>query len=349
MERGVRFAIRGGGHSLNAGAANIESEVTINLRALNKVAVNRKQTLVSIGGGARWGEVYSVVDATSGGRVADVGVGGLTTGGGISFFSAREGLVCDNVKNYEVVLADGSIVNANCSENRNLWQALKDRSNNFGVVTRFDIRTFPQENFFGGCIVHDISILDSQLKGSADFLENSDPYAATMMSISRNQKRNGYSIFSNLEYTKNEPSPKTLKPFLDAKPQYLNIMRISNLADFATEAGKYAASGLWISSNRPFNLEIEHSFHLLHHWCEMGHDNPTSSDYCSGSMRGSHLSWPLIFIRSSYFISPFLQLKNIEDDEKITMAARKLISDIDEAASEKGVGSDFKYLNYAAR
>ncbi|TGO87160.1 hypothetical protein BPOR_0246g00090 [Botrytis porri] len=217
--------------------------------------------------------------------------------GGISFFSAREGLVCDNVKNYEVVLADGSIVNANCSENRNLWQALKDRSNNFGVVTRFDIRTFPQENFFGGCIVHDISILDSQLKGSADFLENSDPYAATMMSISRNQKRNGYSIFSNLEYTKNEPSPKTLKPFLDAKPQYLNIMRISNLADFATEAGKYAASGLW----------------------------------------------------SSYFISPFLQLKNIEDDEKITMAARKLISDIDEAASEKGVGSDFKYLNYAAR
>lgn len=85
VKGGVNFAIRGGGHSLNARAANIESGVTINLRALNKVEINKEQTLVSIGGGAKWGEVYSVLDGlgltTSGGRVADVGVEGLTTGG----------------------------------------------------------------------------------------------------------------------------------------------------------------------------------------------------------------------------------------------------------------------------
>ncbi|KAF7908915.1 hypothetical protein BELL_0355g00100 [Botrytis elliptica] len=222
--------------------------VTISLRALNKVEVNKEQTLVSIGGVAKWGEVYSILYglglAMIGGRVADVGVGGLTTGGDISFFSAREGLVCDNVENYEVVLADGSLVNANHSENRNLWQALKGGSSNFGIVTRFDIRTFPQENFVGGCIVHDISALDSQLKGFTDLLENFDPYAAIMMSISWNQKGNGYSILNNLEYTKNDTNPRALKPFLEAKPQHLNPMRLSNLADFSTEAGKYAAPGL---------------------------------------------------------------------------------------------------------
>ncbi|TGO35330.1 hypothetical protein BHYA_0162g00180 [Botrytis hyacinthi] len=170
VEGRVRFAIRGGGHSLNAGAADIERGVTDNLRALNKVEVNKEQTLVSIGGGAKWCEVYSVLDglglATSGGRVTDFGVGRLTTG------------VCDNVENYEVVLADGSLVNANRFENCNLSQALKGGSNNFGIVTRFDIRTFPQENFLGGCIVHDLSTLDSQLKGFANLLENFDPYAA---------------------------------------------------------------------------------------------------------------------------------------------------------------------------
>jgi FAD/FMN-containing dehydrogenase len=77
--------VRGGGHTLNAGAANIDSGVTINLRSMNQVTVNKERSLVSVGGGAKWAEVYPVVDAlklaTSGGRVADVGVGGLTTGG----------------------------------------------------------------------------------------------------------------------------------------------------------------------------------------------------------------------------------------------------------------------------
>ena len=81
----VNFAIRGGGHNVNAGAANIDSGITINLRALKNVTLNADKSMVSIGGGAKWADVYAHLDgsavATSGGRVADVGVGGLTTGG----------------------------------------------------------------------------------------------------------------------------------------------------------------------------------------------------------------------------------------------------------------------------
>jgi hypothetical protein len=164
--------------------------------------------------------------------------------GGISFFSAREGLVCDNVENYEVVLADGSVVDANQHKNRDLWVSLKGGSNNFGIVTRFDIRTFPQDNFYGGVIVYDISTIDTQLKGFTSLLENFDPCAAIMMSISWNQARNSYSIFSNLEYTKKDTAPAALQPFLEAQPQYLNTMRVSNLTDFTTEASQYAAPGL---------------------------------------------------------------------------------------------------------
>ena len=54
-----------------------------------------------------------------------MGVGGLTLGGGISYFSPRVGFTCDTVVNFEVVLADGGLVNANATHNSDLFRALK--------------------------------------------------------------------------------------------------------------------------------------------------------------------------------------------------------------------------------
>lgn len=42
----VQFAVRGGGHTLNPGAANITDGVTINLRRMNRVTINSLKTLV---------------------------------------------------------------------------------------------------------------------------------------------------------------------------------------------------------------------------------------------------------------------------------------------------------------
>ena len=50
--------------------------------------------------------------------------------GGLSYFSARFGFVCDNVVNYEIVLASGEIVNANATSNPDLWVSLRGGSNN---------------------------------------------------------------------------------------------------------------------------------------------------------------------------------------------------------------------------
>jgi len=50
------------------------------------------------------------------------------------------------------VLANGQIVDANASSYSDLFYALKGGSNNFGVVTRIDLKTFPQGKFWGGFI-----------------------------------------------------------------------------------------------------------------------------------------------------------------------------------------------------
>jgi FAD/FMN-containing dehydrogenase len=79
------FAIRGGGHTPWAGASTIKNGIVIDLSAINQVAVSKDHAVTSVGPGARWIDAYLKLDAMglaiSGGRVASVGVGGLTTGG----------------------------------------------------------------------------------------------------------------------------------------------------------------------------------------------------------------------------------------------------------------------------
>ena len=82
--------------------------------------------------------------------MAPIGVPGLLLGGGISFYGNHYGFSCDNVINYQVVLADGSVVNASNTTNADLFWALKGGSNNFGIVTRFDVRTFKSPKIWAG-------------------------------------------------------------------------------------------------------------------------------------------------------------------------------------------------------
>lgn len=53
----------------------------------------------------------------------------------------------------QVVLANGTTVNANFEENADLHRALKGGSNNFGIVTRFYVKAFPHTEIWGGMIV----------------------------------------------------------------------------------------------------------------------------------------------------------------------------------------------------
>lgn len=123
------------------------------------VAEDRKS--VRLQPGVRWIEVSQKLDpmhlAVMGGRAADVGVPGLILGGGISYFSEKHGLACDNVLEFEVVLSSGKIVTASPSCRQDLYWALRGGGgSNFGVVTGFTIVAIEQgelwasDNIFPG-------------------------------------------------------------------------------------------------------------------------------------------------------------------------------------------------------
>lgn len=154
--RSYLVAVRSGGHAPYA-SNNVQGGVTIDLGRLN--SVNYKgckggSGVAFVGSGARWGEVYSVLEPkevmVGGGREGHVGVGGFLLGGGFSWYSGKRGMCADDVLGYEVVLADGNIVMATNTRNKDLFKALKGGLNNLGIVTRFDIRTFAAHDVYGG-------------------------------------------------------------------------------------------------------------------------------------------------------------------------------------------------------
>lgn len=163
-----KFAIRSGGHTSCAGGSNIAGGVTLDLRGLNSINVVDGGKTVQVGSGALWGAVYRKLDplgrSVAGGRVAGVGVAGLTLGGGISHLSPQHGWTCDTVRNFEVVLGDGSIVNANDEENKDLFFALRGGGNSFGIVTRADLETHEQGLLWHASLLCDSSALESNIK-----------------------------------------------------------------------------------------------------------------------------------------------------------------------------------------
>ncbi|KAI1258933.1 hypothetical protein F5Y18DRAFT_411892 [Xylariaceae sp. FL1019] len=151
-----KFAVRSGGHTAYPGSNNIRDGITIDLGLMDKTEYNPDTQIASIQPGGRWTKVYDYLQEqnvmVAGGREGLVGVGGLLTGGGKTYYTCRVGFACDQVVKYEVVLADGTITTASESVNPDLFRVLKGGSSNFGIVTRFEMKTFPAHDVYDGIV-----------------------------------------------------------------------------------------------------------------------------------------------------------------------------------------------------
>ncbi|KAF5009172.1 hypothetical protein FDECE_4616 [Fusarium decemcellulare] len=233
-----KFAIRSGGHTPGANQNNIDGGVTIDLSYLNQVTPDTGCEIVSVGPGNRWEDVYKVLDPLNmtvvGGRSRTVGVGGLLLSGGLSFFSPRYGLPCDNVLNYQLVLADGQVIEANRTSHPDLYKALKGGSNNFGVVTRLDLRAIPQGEFWGGVATYPDSALMPLLNLTYEFgrTESYDPYS--QLSLNWGLHGNNRIVTTHNHYTKAMAPPVSVfGDFTSLQTQ--NTFRIDSMSGFAHE------------------------------------------------------------------------------------------------------------------
>ncbi|MGA4990768.1 LLM class flavin-dependent oxidoreductase [Nonomuraea bangladeshensis] len=138
----VKLAIRSGGHGISGRSTN-HGGIVLDVSRLNTIEVLDKATRrVRLGPGARWSDVAAALApygwALTSGDYGGVGVGGLATAGGIGWLAREHGLTIDHLRAVELVLADGSLVRADDTENAELFWGVRGAGANFGVVTSFE-------------------------------------------------------------------------------------------------------------------------------------------------------------------------------------------------------------------
>lgn len=152
-DTGTIVAIRGGGHN-GPGLGTVEGGLVIDLRRMRGIRVDPTAHTVHVQGGCTWGDVDHATHpfgmATPSGFISSTGVGGLTLGGGIGYLTRKFGLTIDNLVGVDIVLADGSFVTANATENPDLFWAVRGGGGNFGVVTSFEYQLHPISTVYGG-------------------------------------------------------------------------------------------------------------------------------------------------------------------------------------------------------
>jgi FAD/FMN-containing dehydrogenase len=142
---GLRPAPRSGGHCF-AGRSSTEG-IVVDVTPMRSVSVSGGVT--TVGSGARLGETYDALERTGltvpAGCGPEVGIAGLTLGGGLGIMGRSHGLTSDSLLGAEVVLADGRVVECDEHHEGDLFWALRGAGGgNFGVVTSLAFRTLPE-------------------------------------------------------------------------------------------------------------------------------------------------------------------------------------------------------------
>ncbi|KAH0430788.1 FAD binding domain-containing protein [Colletotrichum camelliae] len=245
------IAVRSGGHGWQLNN-NIDNGVTIDLTHMNSSIYDKETNVARVDTGGHWQHVYKDLDdqgvVVVGGRDGNVGVGGFLLGGGTSFFSPARGLGADNVVNYEVVLSNGTIINANKSSNADLWKALKGGGPNFGIVTRFDLEAMPtrelhyEVRFFPGNATAEV--IDTLVKFADYDMSMADNALVTYLTYNSTQNTE-ITIGTIFVNTAGEDNVTTAYDNLREIPALLESCEKKTLAEAA--AGSQVGGGVWAS------------------------------------------------------------------------------------------------------
>ncbi|KAH8891151.1 FAD-binding domain-containing protein [Thozetella sp. PMI_491] len=169
--------MRSGAHSAWKGANGVKEGITVDFAYLNTTTYDSGNKIVETQPGSTWGDVYEALNqygvSAIGFQASVVGVGGN-----------MHGFACDGVTNFEVVLPNRAIVNANTDENQDLWKSLNGGPGNFGFVTRFNRVVHESNRFCGTFVTFDLKSRDAGFEAYQRVSENMDNDDASQLIMS---------------------------------------------------------------------------------------------------------------------------------------------------------------------
>jgi len=155
-ETRTELAVRSGGHS-GAGHGTTDGGLVIDLRELKSIDIDPQRRTAWADAGLTAAEVANATAAhglaIGFGDTGSVGIGGITTGGGIGYLVRKHGMTIDSLIGAEIVTADGEIRTIDADHDPDLFWAIRGGGGNFGVVTRFRYRLHALTEVIGGMLI----------------------------------------------------------------------------------------------------------------------------------------------------------------------------------------------------
>ena len=355
-----KFAIKGNGHAPAAGFANVDGGVTIDTTSLTTITLSHDRSVVTVGTGNNWLDVYAYLDphnlTVAGGRNGRVGVGGLTLGGGISYFSPQVGFTCDTVVNFELVQASGKLINANATSYPDIYKALKGGTNNFGLVTAFTFATIPYTKILGGSLVNTITHRDAVFKAFANIASapNYDVHASIVTSVVFNSTSKAWVLSSTPAYTLPEEHPRVYNELFSV-PNISDTLHLTNLSTFSNESATPPLNWLFYTGTYGVSSDLLNRFFDIANntlysapagelWVFAFEPLPTAF-VAAGAGNNSLGTSPksgnsMILLISAAWPDP-------ASDKQVQAKAVGLMSKLNGAAASMGLRKGFVYANYA--
>ena len=155
---GLRVAPQGTGH--NAGPLGpLEDAVLLRTSGMTGVQIDPVRRIARVEAGVLWLDVVEAAAvhglAALHGSSPDVGVVGYSLGGGLGWYARQLGMAANSVVAVDLVLADGTQVRADETQNPDVFWAVRGGGGNFGVVTAMEFRLFDIETAYAGMLLWD--------------------------------------------------------------------------------------------------------------------------------------------------------------------------------------------------
>lgn len=264
---------------------------------------------------------------------------------------------------FQVVLANGEIVNANPDTLPDLYWALRGGGNNFGIVTRFDLKTFEQGLMWGGSRLYSMQYNESIIDAYVNFGRNSpdDPRAALILSIAYAQGL--FLANGDIEYADPTPDPPIFNDFKKI-PTIMDSMAIRSLSNITDEFQSVNPSGLretyWTAT---YKLDKTLASYIANTFVAeidpvkeaegiipatvmqiITTDTLTHMEKNGGNPLGLSASdGPLILLNVA------IMWTDPADDDAVLQAASNIVSKTVAKAEEMGLASEYIYMNYASQ
>jgi FAD/FMN-containing dehydrogenase len=186
-ERNLLLSVKGGGHHVS-GAAVCDDGVMIDLSPMNAIRVDPQTKTARVEAGAIWGDVDHETQAfglaVPGGQDPNIGVAGLTLGGGVGWLSRKYGLTCDNLLSADLVTANGELVRASETEHPELFWGLRGGGGNFGVVTSFEFQLHEVgPEIFAGSLIYSFEDVRAVARHYRDFIADAPREVRTLFGV----------------------------------------------------------------------------------------------------------------------------------------------------------------------